>query len=265
GGAIGQSAATPNLKILNNRIVNFKNQGINLNRAATDMVINGNDVDGAVMVGSGALVNFSTNSYAGLQMLNNCIHNSSATGWFVDGNRTVGFGANAPLISGNTFNNNAGSAVNAGSRSLDKATISSNVFKDNAFDGFQGGPSNSSFTGNTFSKNKRWALALTSFGNTTAGRGAFNVQVTDNTFTQNDSAGYFISASQPAGNATSCHANHNDIVNNGSGPGGLRCGAIYRGAETFDVGCNWWGDIGGPNYPPTNPNPAGDGLFGSNA
>lgn len=36
---------------------------------------------------------------------------------------------------------------------------------------------------------------------------------------------------------------------------------MYSNASTqANASCNWWGDIGGPDYPPFNPNPAGDAV-----
>ncbi len=264
-----ESAVVPNMQFKNNRIINFKSSGLWYNRGSVDGLIQANSIDGSSMVGNGQLLFMNgPQSFSGIHVIDNCLQNSSATGWFVDGTfrGNVGIsGLGGPVISGNTIKNCAGSGWNAGSRSLDGATISNNLFQNNGADGFQGGPRATTFSGNTFDKNKRWGLALTAFGNLAVDRGSINVTVKDNFFTVNDSAGYFVSATQAPGNAASTHANHNDIVNNGSGAGGNRYGAIYRGAETFDVGCNWWGDIGGPNYPPGNPNPAGDKLFGSAA
>jgi hypothetical protein len=272
GGAVATATVVTNrLNLLNNRITNFRTQAIILNRGCPDGVINGNELKSAVMTGNGSLLQTNApQSYNGIQVTNNCFRNSTGNGLTFDGGRNVGTGANPPTISGNTFDGNSVGA-NIGRGAMENAVISNNVFKNSAFDGLQGGPKNSTITGNTFDRNKRWGLALTSFGATTgspfsAGNpaGAINNQVTLNNFTANDSAGYFITTSMLAGQAKTNNANRNNFVGNrpvdpGPNPR-ILIGAVYRGTETFFVGCNWWNSAAGPDYPPVHPNAGADGI-----
>src|SRR2546427_2917319 len=105
-------------------------------------------------------------------------------------------------------------------------TISKNTFSNSVFDGLQGGIQNTRISGNVFSNNGRSGLALTSFGNTGADRGAQNCTITCNTFTGNgftqnsgDTAGGGItfSSSQAAGTIKTNHANNNNISGNFAG------------------------------------------------
>lgn len=109
--------ATPGLQFLNNRLLGFQNSGLAFNSSADDAIIRGNDIDGSTTNASGSLLFLSTNTYNGIQIVQNCLHNSHLYGWFVDGNRNVGIGTNPAVIMQNTFKaNNTG--ANTGSRSL---------------------------------------------------------------------------------------------------------------------------------------------------
>ena len=252
-----ESAVVPNLRILNNRIRGFKSSGLWYNRGSVDGVISGNEINGATMVGSGqCLFMNGPQSFNGIQITNNCFINSSNYGWFVDGNRNIGIGTNPALISGNLFKNN-GTGANTGSRSLLSANVTNNVFDSNLGTGWQGGPKLCTVSGNQFKNNGISGLSFTSFGNNTdATRGAQSNTVSGNTFTGNLSEGLFLSSSQPPGTISTNNINNNDFL-------GTTMGVRYGGGETINVSCNWWNDINGPNYPPTNNNPAGAGLTGA--
>ena len=105
-----------------------------------------------------AAVHLDTDTFNGFFFTNNWVLNGvTGPGFFVDGNRNVGPSTRNPVISGNKFNNND-VGMNIGSRSLQTATISLNEFKDNDFDGIQGGPKDSFIQQNIFDGNDRWAL-----------------------------------------------------------------------------------------------------------
>ena len=150
--------------------------------------------------------------FAGFELICNWIQNgSSRSGLFVDGNRNVKPSANRPpLILQNLFANQTNNVgINMGSRSFDSGIIAMNTFTNNGFDGLQGGPKDSLIISNLFVGNKRWGLALTSFGNTGAGRGATNDTVTCNTFTLNgDKLCWYqwMAAARRSSAATSCGA-----------------------------------------------------------
>ena len=253
-----ESASGPidNVQILNNIFTGFTGNGVFLNDNGIDITASQNSIDGTSQAGAGGIFHLDTDGFDGFNLTDNCIANG-ATGFFVDGNRNVGSSVNrSPLISGNTFENNT-TGVNIGTRALEEAEISGNTFKDNEFDGLQGGPKNTLISENTFSGNGRWGLALTSFGNMGADRGAQFSTVSDNCFsgngfTQSGGAVLFSSA-QAAGTISTNTLNNNNISGNAAG-------ATYSGAETINAESNWWGAADGPsgNGPGT-----GDAVNGS--
>src|SRR5437667_230904 len=80
---------------------------------------------------------------------------------------------------------------------------------------------NSAIDQNTFDRNNRNGLTLTSFGNMTADAGARSNTVTQNCFTMNGfsqaGAGIFFSATQPAGTISTNVAHQNNIFGNAMG------------------------------------------------
>jgi hypothetical protein len=270
GGLRGIESSTgpiDNVAILNNHIAGFTGSGIFLNDNGNDITIHQNNVNGASRVGGGASVHLDTDLFRGFHLTSNCIANGgTGAGFFTDGNHNVRPSiTRLPLIDCNRIENNtANVGMNLGTRAVDSCLIRNNLILNNAFDGIQGGIQNSRITLNRFAGNGRWGLALTSFGNLGVDRGGQRDTITFNTFTDNDSAGFFISAAQAVGNAASIRTSNNNFVGNGGG-GGAGMGVIYRGTETIEVTNNWWGDAGGPDYPPANPNPPADGLFATSA
>lgn len=281
GGSRGiESTSGPinNLQILNNRIIGFTGNGVFLNDNGIDITVSRNLIDGASKTGAGDLFHLDTDSFAGFHLINNCIVGKGAadtsTGFFVDGNHNVGTSATPrkPVISGNTISN-CQTGMNLGTRAFgsltapNTGTISNNTFSNNLFDGLQGGIQNTRIAGNVFSNNGRSGLALTSFGNTGADRGAQNCTITCNTitgngFTQNsgDTAGGGItfSSTQAAGTIKTNHANNNNVSGNFAG-------ARYNGTETpIDMENNWWGSATGPTVA-SNPSGAGDRIAGTGA
>jgi hypothetical protein len=251
-GCVGiESAAISGLQFRNNRLIGFKSSGLFMNRACVDCNISGNDFDGATMVGNGQLMFMNgPQSFSGIQITNNCFHNSSNYAWFVDGNRNVGVSGVGPaLVSGNTFSNNV-TAINCGSRSFQSITITNNVFSNNSLDGLQGGPKDSFITNNQFLNNGRDGIALTSFGNATAGRGAINTSITGNKFIGNGflntGEGLFVSSTQPVGNIAGTTVNNNLFIGNRVG---LTCNLLVGSAETLNAENNYWGNASGPNDP----------------
>src|SRR5262249_25093021 len=146
------------------------------NRGGTNIDIGRNVMDGAGMTNGAQIIFFNgPQTFAGLQLFCNWVLNGGTrAGLFVDGNRNWGPTATrAPQILQNLFaNDNVG--INMGSRSFDTGLISMNTFSNSVFDGLQGGPKDSTISSNVFVGNGRWGLALTSFGNMGAGRGASN-------------------------------------------------------------------------------------------
>ncbi|MEY4747156.1 MAG: hypothetical protein RLZZ416_205 [Candidatus Parcubacteria bacterium] len=250
GGTRGiESTSGPidNLTIKNNRITGFTSGGIFLNDPGTDMTVDRNLIDGSSKTGSGGLVHMDTDAMDGFWFTNNNVVNGNvagtATGLFSDSNRNVGTSVTrSPKMAGNLFQANT-TGVNLGSRSWEFADIFGNTFKNNSFDGLQGGPATTTVMNNVFDGNGRSGLALTSFGNTSAGRGAFADTISFNTFVGNGVAqngeGIYLSGSQPAGTIRTNVINRNSIAGNNFG---LR----YGGAEAINAECNWWGNLSGP-------------------
>lgn len=263
GGTRGiESTSGPidNLAIQNNRILAFTNSGIFLNDNGSDITIDKNVIDGTAKTGSGDLVHLDTDLFRGFWFTNNNVVNgSTATGLFVDGNHNVGSSTTprSPKMTGNLFQANQ-TGVNLGSRAWGFGDISGNTFRNNTFDGLQGGIQDSTITSNTFDGNGRSGLALTSFGNTAADRGGQRNTITLNTFVGNGAvstttgAGITLSSTQAASTISTNTINRNSIAGNTFG---LR----YNGAETINAECNWWGNSSGPG--PIGPG-SGD-LIGS--
>jgi hypothetical protein len=239
--AIESSSGTLNdLQVRNNRVLAFTNNGIFLNDSGTDITVDKNVIDGSSKVGGGGLFHLDTDNFNGFHLTNNNIVNgATGTGFFVDGNHNVGpSGARNPLISGNFIaDNNTG--MNLGTRAFgsqftpNAGEISENTFFSNNFDGLQGGMQNVLITRNTFSANGRSGLALTSFGNTGADRGAQNSQVTENFFTGNVVEDVFFSSSQAAGTIST-----NTLFNNSLSS---TVAITYAGTETIKASSNWFG------------------------
>jgi hypothetical protein len=247
------------LQLLNNRILGFTGNGVFLNDNGINIIVNQNDIDGTAKVGGGGLFHLDTDNFDGFQFTNNRVVNGiTATGFFVDGNRNVDkstAGSRQPMFSGNFINNNQ-TGVNLGSRAWGDGPITGNTFSNNGFDGLQGGPKNSAISQNTFDRNGRHGLALTSFGNTTdPARGAQNNTITQNCFTGNGflqvGAGIFFSATQFPGTISTNVAHQNNISDN-------FIGAQYLGVETIDAEFNWWGSPTGPFHPTNNPGGTGN-------
>ncbi len=240
-GIESQSGPLDGLTIQNNRIVAFTDGGIFLNDIGTDMTVNQNAIDGTSKTTSGGSVHLDTDAMDGFWFTNNDVVNGvTGAGLFSDGTRNVGVsGTRSPKMTNNLFQaDDVG--VNLGRKSWEFADISNNTFKNNDFDGFQGGPANSTIANNLFDNNARSGLALTGFGGgADATRGAQNNTVTLNTFTGNDVEGIFLSTSQFAGTISTNVINRNSIAGNAFG-------FRYGGTESINAECNWWGNADGP-------------------
>ena len=241
--------------------------GVFLNNNGINITVNQNEIDGTVKVGNADLFHLDTDNFDGFWFTNNCVVNgTTGTGFFVDGNRNVDAGttgsqtptagARTPLFSGNVIENNL-TGVNLGRKAWGDGPITGNTFRNNVFDGLQGGPKNSLITLNTFDSNGRHGLALTGFSSTSADAGARSNTVTQNCFTGNGfpagGAGVFFSASQAVGTISTNVAQQNNIFGN-------LTGAQYLGAETINAEFNWWGSPTGPFHPTNNPSGTGDSV-----
>jgi len=173
-----------NLKISNNYFSGYSQAALFLNRGGSDITIDKNEMNGSNISGSGqAIFGNGPQSFAGLWITNNnIINNTGRYGFFVDGNHNVGESATrAAKIDGNLFNSNL-QGLNLGSRSFGTLAapvlgpyagyITNNTFSNHAANGIQAGIQHVLVSGNTFSNNTTDGLALTSFGNTAADRGA---------------------------------------------------------------------------------------------
>ena len=256
-GILSDTGPIDELQILNNRIRGFTGNGVFLDDNGINITADQNEVDGTAKTGGGALFHLDTDNFDGFQFTNNCVANgATATGFFVDGNRNVDNStadSRVPAFSGNLIDRNQ-TGMNLGSRAFGSGPIMANTFSNSGFDGLQGGPRDSIIWRNTFDRNGRHGLALTSFGNTTdPTRGAQNVDVLDNCFARNATTGIFFSVQVPGTQMTNM-ANRNNITGNAMG-------ARYAGPDTIDVTQNWWGAADGPG-PPDGPG-SGDGIDAS--
>ena len=196
-----------------------------LNDNGLNITVDQNDIDGTAKIGGGDLFHLDQDNFDGLEFTNNRVVNGlTATGFFVDGTRNVDqgtAGSRKPLFSGNLIDRNQ-TGVNLGRLAWGDGAIRGNTFSNNLFDGLQGGPKNSLIEKNSFDRNGRNGLALTSFGNTTdPARGAQNNTISLNCFTGNGfteaGAGISFSAFQFPGTISTNKANQNNIVGNAMG------------------------------------------------
>ncbi len=264
GGPTGSSGAVftsvgPNdsMQIVNNRFIAHPAAAVWLNRGGANITIEKNLIDGTNLAGGGqAIFANGPQLYPGLWINNNNIINHPGRyGFFVDATtpRTIGESSVRGFsISGNVFNNNL-QGINAGSRSLGvtgtpvlgpyAGSVSNNTFSNNAFDGFQGGPRHTLFSGNSFINNGRTGIAFTSFGSADPLRGAQSNLVVGNTFSGNGfvnlGEAIFFSSSQAVGTISTNQAHFNRIIDN-------RSALNYPGAETINVENNWFGCNYGP-------------------
>lgn len=239
-GIVSTSGPITGIKIQNNHIAGATSVSMFLNDSGEDITIHQNVLRNAA--GSSTTMHFDTDNFDGLHLTDNDITRDGAagsTGWFVDGNRNVGPSGNrSPVISGNLFSNHA-AGVNCGTRAWEGADVSNNVFDGNSFDGMQGGPKDCTISGNQFSNNGRYGLALTSFGNSNADRGAQGCTIDGNFVLNNGTAGILLSSSQAVGTISTNTFANNCIEGN-------TLGVTYSGTETIDMENNFWGDSTGP-------------------
>jgi hypothetical protein len=259
------------LQIRNNRFTSHVGFAIFLNNPGTDVTIEQNELDGSSSTGAGAAIHLDVDNFGGFVLLNNRVRNyGTRTGFFVDGNHNVGESATrSSSLAGNTFSaNSIGASIgarafgtlNAPTLGLFGGSIVDNVFSNNLVDGLQGGPQHVLVARNTFSGNGRHGIALTSFGNTAADRGAQNSLIRSNTVVGNGfaaslAAGISLSASQAAGTIATNPITFNRIAGNFQG-------VSYAGAEAIVAENNWWGCSAGPKS--FGGAGCGDALIGAN-
>jgi hypothetical protein len=200
GGVITADAATVNGLILSNNYIRVTpgatGAALWLNKSAVDATISGNVLI-AAEASSQAVFLDGADLFHGLHFTDNHVLRDGAvgnTGLFVDGNRNLGpSGTRSPLIRGNRFEGHA-LGLNGGSRSIQDAEISSNIFHANT-GGMAAGPLGSMIRNNLWTSNTSYGLRLTSFGNTSdAARGAQGSTIENNDFQGNgttvSAAGY---------------------------------------------------------------------------
>jgi uncharacterized repeat protein (TIGR02543 family) len=253
-----------NLQISNNYFSGYSQSAVFMNRGGNNITIEKNVMDGSNISGSGqAIFANSGPTFAGLWITNNnIVNNTGRYGFFVDSNHTVGESATrAPKIDGNLFNNNL-QGLNLGSRSFGTLAaptlgayggyITNNTFSNHAANGIQAGIQHVLVQGNTFNNNPRSGLALTSFGNTGADRGAQNSDVLSNTFINNGNGGdpnnheaLFFSGTQGVGLIGTNKANFNRFVGNAVA---IQYGSSVNAGNnaTINVENNWFSCNYGP-------------------
>ncbi len=259
GGKQLESTSGPinDVQILNNRFIDFTTSGVFLDDNGQDITVDQNLIDGSSQAGAGGIFHLDQDNFDGLHFTNNCVSNGH-TGVFSDGNRNVGESSTrSPLFSGNLLDSN-GAGANLGRKSFEFATIGSNTFSNNEFDGLQGGPADSLITQNIFQGNGRYGLALTGFGGASdTTRGAQRNDITKNCFIENgfteSGAGIVFSSSQLAGTISTNNLHNNDIFGN-------NIGALYSGIEIINAEDNWWGAADGPSGDGSG---SGDAVDGS--
>ncbi|MBK6768225.1 MAG: hypothetical protein IPG72_04205 [Ardenticatenales bacterium] len=263
-GIVSASGPIDAIEIRNNRFTGFTASGVFLNDTGIDITVDQNELDGAGKTGGGASFHLDTDGFDGFHFTNNCVQNAAlGAGFFTDGVRNVGLSANrGPLFDGNLFVNQVTNVgVNIGSRAVEDAVFSNNVFRLNGFDGLQGGPIRTTFTGNTFDRNGRSGLVMTSFGNQTAGRGSSFVTISQNCFVDNGlvqvSGGGLRFSAQPDNQATNVF-NNNDFIGNTPG-------AANSDADTINGTLNYWGAADGPSGDGAGSGDAVQGTLGGGA
>jgi len=203
-------------------------------------------IDGSSQSGAGGIFHLDQDNFDGFHFTNNCVLNGD-TGFFVDGTRNVGTSSSTrtPLVQGNLFESN-GAGANIGRKAIDGGHIQGNTFKDNEYDGLQGGPQNVTITENIFEGNGRAGLRLTGFGGETdSGRGAIGNTITKNCFLNNGHdqtktlRGGVRFDAQYVGTVTTNILNSNNIVGNTPG-------VLNRSDETINAEENFWGASNGP-------------------
>jgi hypothetical protein len=283
-GVIFTSAGPNNgMQIVNNRFSGYPSAAVWMNRGGSDITIDKNVMDGSnIAPGSIAQAIFCNGpqSYVGLFITNNwVVNNANRYGVFVDGNHNVGESASrAPSISGNLFDKNV-QGLNLGSRSFGTlgaptlgaygGTISNNTFSNHTANGIQAGIQHVLVSRNIFTNNAVSGLALTSFGNTGADRGAQNCTITENFFSGNGStstpaapqADVFFSATQGVGTMATNHVNGNSFAS--ALPG---YAVAFSGTEATVIDCssNWWGSATGPTLA-THPSGTGKSIGGTHS
>ena len=246
-----------NFQVSNNYFSGYSQSAVFLNRGGSDITIDKNVMDGSSISGSGqAIFGNGPQNFNGLWITNNnVVNNTGRYGFFVDGNHNMGESATrASKIDGNLFNNNL-QGLNLGSRSMGTlgapvlgayaGYITNNTFSNHAANGIQAGIQHVLVQGNTFSNNATDGLALTSFGNTGADRGAQNSDIKSNYFTTSGRAGLFFSGTQGAGLIETNKANFNRFVGNAVA---IQYGSTVAAGNngTINVENNWFGCNYGP-------------------
>ncbi|MBK6769852.1 MAG: right-handed parallel beta-helix repeat-containing protein [Ardenticatenales bacterium] len=253
-GITSGSGPIDNVEIRNNRFTGYTGAGVFLNDPGIDITVDNNELDGGSKTSGGASFHLDTDGFDGFHFTNNCVRNAPlGPGFFTDGNRNVGLSAGrGPLFDGNLFETHTTNVgVNIGSRAVEDAVFSNNTFRLNGFDGLQGGPIRTTFTANTFDRNGRNGLVMTSFGNQTAGRGSADVTILQNCFVSNGltpppppaptpPAGAGLRFSAQPQNQSSNIFNNNDFIGN-------LPGAINTDTDPIDGTNNYWGAADGPS------------------
>lgn len=251
GGVVMVDAAdAPGLELANNHVrvtAGAPGSALWMNRSAENAGISGN-VFLASPASAQAVFLDGADSFDGLHFAGNDVLRTggpSGTGFFVDGAANLGPSlSRPPLISGNRFIGHA-LGFNGGSRSLQAAEISFNLFENNS-GGMAAGPAVCVLKNNRWVGNTTYGLRLTSFGNTVdPARGARNNRIEDNEFEDNGTvaapAGYgdLRYDDQADGNIAGNEARRNRF--------GSQVGVFNNEtAGSFDAASNYWGAADGP-------------------
>lgn len=251
GGVVAvEGAEAPGLELLNNHVrvtAGGSGSALWMNRGAENATISGN-----VFVASAASVQAifldAPDSFDGLHFTGNEVLRAggvAGTGLFCDGNGNLGPSPlRPPLIRANRF---AGHSIglNGGSRALEGAEISFNVFEGN-LGGMAAGPGNCTIRNNRWTGNSSYGLRLTGFGNLVdPARGARGNQIEDNEFENNGTV------ASPADYGDLRYDDQADANLAGNGFHRNRFGSavgVWNGdpAGSLDATFNYWGAADGP-------------------
>ncbi|MCZ7525472.1 MAG: right-handed parallel beta-helix repeat-containing protein [Acidimicrobiia bacterium] len=234
------------LSIVGNRVEGPLLGTIRLMGGGTDVTLARNVIESGTSFAEG--IALGADPYDGFWLVDNELRGapgSTTSGFLTDGDRNVGPSATrSPRIEGNVVSGWT-LGMDLGRASVDMGVVAENVLGPNAWAGLQGGPRGTRITGNTFRDNGWAGLALTGYGGADdPDRGAQDNTVEHNTFTGNgmllSGPALYVSDDQYPGTVSTNRISRNDVAGNARG-------AVYEGAETVELECNWWGAPDGPS------------------